>query len=232
MRKLYLVVLSSLATMSCVAATASLPATLVTTRRPSSPSCCFLRPSLPSASSRRRTSRSSFSFTTTTMRLNANQNDESPSLFERAFSAMPYMLPVLDSVNYSKFLAFYAPQFFNPVYAALDPLLAVYKSSPFINLAIYLLIVWVGRQPALSRFVRFNFQQAIILDIALVIPSILTSILREQAAPVWVQEPVANTLFFILSASLLYVSAKLALGEKPNEIPLVSEAAELTSGPF
>jgi len=70
------------------------------------------------------------------------------------------------------------------------------------------------------------------LDIALVIPSILTSILREQAAPVWVQEPVANTLFFILSASLLYVSAKLALGEKPNEIPLVSEAAELTSGPF
>ena len=93
------------------------------------------------------------------MRLNANQNDESPSLFERAFSATPYLLPVLDSVNYSKFLAFYAPQFFNPVYAALDPLLAVYKSSPFINLAIYLVIVWVGRQPALSRFVRFNFQQ-------------------------------------------------------------------------
>jgi hypothetical protein len=93
------------------------------------------------------------------MRLNNADGDESPSIFERAFSATPYLLPVLDSVNYSKFLAFYAPEFFNPVYAALDPLLAVYKASPFINLAIYLLIVWVGRQPTLSRFVRFNFQQ-------------------------------------------------------------------------
>lgn len=37
-----------------------------------------------------------------------------------------------------------------------------------INLAVYLLIVWIGRQPALSRYVRFSFQQAIILDVALV----------------------------------------------------------------
>lgn len=44
----------------------------------------------------------------------------------------------------------------------------MYKASPFVNLAVYLLIVWIGRQPALSRYVRFSFQQAIILDVALV----------------------------------------------------------------
>lgn len=168
----------------------------------------------------------------TSMRLNNNRYSDDVPLVDRALSATPYLLAVLDGVTYSKFLAFYAPDFFNPLYALLDPLLAVYKASPFVNLAIYLMIVWVGRQPSLSRYVRFNFQQAIILDVALVIPSILTSILREQSAPVWVQEPVANTLFFILSASLIYVLVKLALGEKPNGIPLVSEAAEMTQGPF
>ncbi|EWM20912.1 plant like protein [Nannochloropsis gaditana] len=230
MRAFYLLALSSLLAAN-VAMAVSRPSTDMS-------SSCFVPTSLPRAMSslqRRRPytpSPATSSRSSCCMRLNANQSPESPSLFERAFSATPYLLPVLDSINYSRFLAFYAPDLFNPIYAALDPLLAVYKASPFINLAIYLLIVWVGRQPALSRYVRFNFQQAIILDVALVIPSILTSILREQAAPVWVQEPVANTLFFILSASLAYVAVKLTLGQKPNEIPLISEAAEMTAGPF
>lgn len=94
---------------------------------------------------------------------------------------------------------------------------------------------------------RFSFQQAIILDVALVrpnikravqlgfnhapqhnhppnplppslslptqqvIPSIFSGIMRESAAPVWVQEPWNNFLFFILASSIGYVFYKLVL---------------------
>lgn len=75
------------------------------------------------------------------------QRYEEAPVGDRLLSAAPYILPIADGIGYSKFLAFYFPDVFNPIYAALDPFLAVYKASPFINLAVYLLIVWVGRQP-------------------------------------------------------------------------------------
>jgi hypothetical protein len=75
------------------------------------------------------------------------QRTEETPVGDRLLSAAPYILPIADGINYSKFLAFYFPEVFTPIYALLDPFLAVYKASPFINLAVYLLIVWIGRQP-------------------------------------------------------------------------------------
>lgn len=51
-----------------------------------------------------------------------------------------------------RFLAFYFPQVAAPVYSFLGPFLAVYKSSPFASLAIYLALIYVGRTNAVSRF--------------------------------------------------------------------------------
>lgn len=85
---------------------------------------------------------------------------------------------------------------------------------------------------SLSRYVRFNFQQAIILDVALVIPSIFSGLMRQSAAPIWVQEPFSNFLFFVLTACIGYVFVKIALGEKPGEIPIISEATDMSLGPF
>ncbi len=64
---------------------------------------------------------------------------------------------------------------------------------------------------SLSRYTRYNFQQAIILDVALVIPSIFSNIMREQAAPISVQEPFSTFMFFILASSIGYVFFKLAV---------------------
>lgn len=44
-----------------------------------------------------------------------------------------------------------------------------------------------------------------------VIPSIFSGVMREAAAPVWVQEPFSNFLFFVLTASIGYVFFKLAV---------------------
>lgn len=56
--------------------------------------------------------------------------------------------------------------------------------------------------------------------------------MRESAAPLWVQEPFSTTMFFVLSASIFYVLYKLVRGERPNEIPIISEASEMSLGPF
>jgi hypothetical protein len=66
--------------------------------------------------------------------------------------------------------------------------------------------------------------------VALILPSLLFAVIQD--APLYVQEPLTNTIFFALVASIGYVAFSLALGMKPNQIPVVSEAAEAAVGPF
>lgn len=72
--------------------------------------------------------------------------------------------------------------------------------------------------------------QSVVLDVALILPSLIFAILKD--APLYVQEPLTNTVFFALVSSILYVTVSLAFGDKPNQIPVISEAAEMAVGPF
>jgi hypothetical protein len=184
-------------------------------------------------------------------------SQDAPPWEDRVLSLSPYLLPILDGVNYGRFLFAYFPavsqsrgssklswgplvhsclddgvgrQVAAPIYAVLNPFLAVYKSSPFASLAIYLALVFIGRSTSLSRYVRFNIQQSILLDVALVLPSILFNLIKD--APLYVQEPLSNFFFFTLLACLAYIGSSIVQGEKPNQIPVVSEAAEMAVGPF
>lgn len=84
------------------------------------------------------------------MKLN-NGYDDIP-ISDRVLSTLPYLLPIADGINYGRFLAFYFPQVAAPVYALLNPFLAIYKSSPFASLGIYLALIYIGRSNAVSRF--------------------------------------------------------------------------------
>jgi hypothetical protein len=86
----------------------------------------------------------------TVMRLN-NRYDDVP-VSDRVLSCLPYLLPIADGINYGRFLAFYFPEVASPIYAVLNPFLAIYKSSPFVSLGIYLALIYVGRTNAVSRF--------------------------------------------------------------------------------
>jgi FtsH-binding integral membrane protein len=72
--------------------------------------------------------------------------------------------------------------------------------------------------------------QAVLLDVALVLPSILVGFL--QGAPDAIKEPINTTFFFVLCASVGYSLAALVRGNKPAGIPIISQAAEMTIGPF
>lgn len=69
-----------------------------------------------------------------------------------------------------------------------------------------------------------------VLPVALILPSLLFAVIQD--APLALQETLSNTIFFALVASIGYVAASLTVGVKPNQIPVVSEAAERAVGPF
>lgn len=73
------------------------------------------------------------------MRLNPQYDDV--SIPDRIISASSYLLPVLDGINYGRFLFFYFPQVAAPILTVLSPILAVYKSSPFVSFGVYLGLV-------------------------------------------------------------------------------------------
>lgn len=149
---------------------------------------------------------------------------------DRVGSALVYVLPVLDGINYGHFLFSYFPEISRPIFSLINPILAVYKANTFIPLFCYLALIYVGRNSDLPRFTRFNIQQAVVLDVAIVLPGIILALLEN--APLYVQEPISNLFFFCLIASVGYSWISIARGVRPNEIPIISQAAEMSVGPF
>merc|ERR1712166_430134 len=102
-----------------------------------------------------------------------------------------------------------------PVFGALClPILqasAAFDSIPFSGLIFFIGLSSMSRNPGLSRFLRFNLQQAILLDIAFIIPNFFGGV--GQMVPIEVQQVLSNTVFYSM-------------------VPVVSEAANQAIGPF
>ena len=86
------------------------------------------------------------------------------------------------------------------------------------------------RNTGLSRFVRFNIQQALLLDILLVIPGVLGSATR--MFPYDLQVIGTNFWFYLMVLVVGYSWAQVAQGKNPDQVPFISEAANLQIGPF
>ena len=163
-------------------------------------------------------------------KLYASGGGEDLDIRDRLGSALVYLLPVLDGINYGHFLFSYFPEISRPKFSIINPILAVYKANTFIPLFCYLALIYVGRNSDLPRYTRFNIQQAVVLDVAIVLPGIILALLEN--APLYVQEPISNLFFFCLVASVGYSWISIARGMRPNEIPIISQAAEMSVGPF
>merc|ERR1712146_588127 len=163
-------------------------------------------------------------------KLHASGGGEDLDIRDRLGSALVYLLPVLDGINYGHFLFSYFPEVSRPIFSIINPILAVYKANTFIPLFCYLALIYVGRNSDLPRYTRFNIQQAVVLDVAIVLPGIILALLEN--APLYVQEPISNLFFFCLVASVGYSWISIARGMRPNEIPIISQAAEMSVGPF
>ena len=88
----------------------------------------------------------------------------------------------------------------------------------------------MSRNPGLSRFLRFNLQQAILLDIAFIIPNFFGN--AGNMFPIEVQQVCSNTVFYSMVLAIGYSWFSIAQGKTPDQVPVVSEAANQAIGPF
>jgi len=158
-------------------------------------------------------------------------NDGPPSLSDRIVSTMPYLFPLLDAVQYGSFLI--NTELDNPLVAALTVLYSIYQNVPFSGLIAFFALNALSNNMRLNRLVRFNIQQAIFIDIALIVPGIIGGISSILLPYIGVEIPpmvpvYASTLtFFIFSAAIIYSLVCSIAGITPDKLPLISERVEI-----
>jgi hypothetical protein len=105
----------------------------------------------------------------------------SPSVTDRIFAALPYLLPIIVGLPYGIQLMRDFPVL-NFLLVPLLPFITLYSnlesSLPFFGLIVFFaLILLVVRNPNISHFIRFNTMQAILLDIILVVFGLILGLL-------------------------------------------------------
>lgn len=165
----------------------------------------------------------------------ANSSDEdSVGGAERAIAALSYLLPLLDGLKYSKFLLMQFP-LFGLALLPLKPAIDVWYGLGFLQIAVFFgLYLGVVQNQNMKYFTRYNAQQAVLLDILLIVPDVLARLaagmggddaLLTGGPGLEVQVLMYNTVFlYVYLSSVVGVGAS-ALG-KTVKLPLVGDAAE------
>lgn len=150
---------------------------------------------------------------------------------DRIKACIPYLLPVLDGDHFGRFLYYRIPPLGLLDQVLIQPLEAVYNAVPFGGLIFFFALSIGSRSANLPRAVRFNAQQAILIDIVLIFPELVGSLMGKTAQlPRFLVEPSSNFVYYTYMAMVLYSIVSNLQGKKPNQIPVISDAAESAIG--
>ena len=87
---------------------------------------------------------------------------------DRVVALLPYLVPLLDGLRYSRFFFAQFPQAI-VLLQPIQPLASAYFRIPFAGMiSFFAIYMGLAENRTMSRFVRFNAMQAIILDICMV----------------------------------------------------------------
>ncbi|MEB3166334.1 MAG: Tic20 family protein [Cyanobacteriota bacterium] len=151
---------------------------------------------------------------------------QDPPIWQRLASALVYLLPWSDALEFGRSLfALFPPLQWAAVPAI--PLLQLQQAVPFGGLVLFLvLFLAVVRNSNVPYLVRFHALQAILLDIVLVLLGLAFGILLAPLGPNFAVRTLQNTVF--LGALLLVLfSVVQSLRGKEADIPTVSEAVRM-----
>merc|ERR1712194_287514 len=109
---------------------------------------------------------------------------------DRAFAAAAYLFPITDGI------------FFGALCLPILQASAAFDSIPFSGLIFFIGLSSMSRNPGLNRFLRFNLQQAILLDIAFIIPNFFGN--AGNMFPIEVQQVCSNTVFYSMVLAIGY----------------------------
>jgi uncharacterized membrane protein len=146
---------------------------------------------------------------------------------QRILACLPYLLPLLEvTARFSGPLLTQFP-FLKAFFIPLLPLLQIYGGIPFAPLIAFVLLIFlVVRNTNIAHFIRFNTMQAILLDIALFLSSLLVQFLIAPIGNQLLMETLQNTIFLGVVAAVVF-SVVQSLRGLYAEIPTISDAAYL-----
>jgi hypothetical protein len=149
----------------------------------------------------------------------------SADIKDKIFAALVYSLPLIDVIPYGQFLFNQFP-FLSYIYVPLEPILLIYRSVPFASIIVFfVLLLAVVRNMNISRFIRFNTMQAILIDILVILCGfILSVIVGGLGESNILSETLYNVVFLATLAGCIYAMVQSAMG-RYADIPTVSEAA-------
>ena len=153
---------------------------------------------------------------------------------DRFKACIPYILPLLDMDSFSIYLSNRFTIFHTFHDGMIQPLVQYVITFPWLTLILFLVFTLGTRSATyLSRHIRFNAQQAALIDVALVLPMSLGQVFTDMDIPYVYREIGSNTVYFTFIFMIGYCIWKnILLGKKPNQIPWISDIAELMTGPF
>jgi len=150
-------------------------------------------------------------------------NDRAPTGTDKLVSVLPYLFPLMDSLLYGRFLMGGFQD--NPVVMTLEIIYTLYRSIPFSGFIAFFALSALGNNLALNRLIRYNIQQAIYLDIMLILAGFVGGVLGTVGIhfPILVDALGCSALFLTTLAVLGYASVSSLLGVTPDKIPFISE---------
>lgn len=152
---------------------------------------------------------------------------------DRALSILPYLVPLLDSLSFGLYVFQKVPIAGSLVLGPLYPIYQIYRGIPFLAFGVFLVLyVFVVRNTNVSRFVRFNTYQALILDIVLIFPQLLSGANLGSAVPASVVEVLSTTVFYAMSFAIGYAVVNNIKGDLPDQIPGISNSVRDQMGPL
>lgn len=169
----------------------------------------------------------------TEMRYSGGGNSRGIPPVERLLGIAPYLLPLLDGLAFGRYVFAAAPAIAAPILQVLGPIYALYRGIPFVAFGVFLaLYILVVRNTNVSRFVRFNTFQALMIDIALIVPQLLASFNVGASIPSNVVELLSSTVFYAVLLAVGYAVAQNVRGQLPDKIPAVSDSVYAQLGMY
>ena len=155
-------------------------------------------------------------------------NDGEPTGSDKIVSVLPYLFPLLDSLQYAGPWVTSHPD--NVIAQLATVAFALYRSIPLSGFLAFFALSFLSSNLSLNRLVRFNMQQAIFLDFALFVPGLFAAVLAAvgsgSPAVGAVTEYLSDGVVLGTLATILYASATSLLGNTPDQIPLISDQAK------
>ena len=149
-------------------------------------------------------------------------------------ACIPYVLPILDGDSFGKYIYQRVPPLHTVDDILLQPLVTILQAYPILSIALFVLLSLGTRFSAetMSRNVRFNAQQAVLIDMVLIFPTLVMEGLDGVEIPRVYSEFGCNFVWYFYMSAVVYSITMNLRGKKPDDIPYLSNFAETMTGPF